>query len=145
MKWTWLNTACTAIGAIGAWIANALGGWSGAMSTLVIFMLIDYVTGIILAAVFHRSGKTADGRLSSKAGWKGLCKKFVVLLFVFIAYRIDVLLGAEFVRDAVIIAFSTNELISITENLGLMGVPIPAAITNAIEVLKEKSKAGSEN
>ena len=140
MKWTWFDTICSVVGAVGAWIAHVLGGWSGAMTTLVVFMLIDYLTGIIVAAVFHKSGKTADGRLSSKAGWSGLCKKFIILLFVFLAYRIDVLLGAEFVRDAVIISFSTNELISILENLGLMGVPIPKPIENAIEVLKQKTE-----
>ena len=140
MKWTWLDSVCACVGAAGAWVANLLGGWSGAMTTLAIFMILDYVTGIVVAAVFHKSGKTKDGRLSSKAGWKGLCKKFIVLLFVFIAYRIDVLLGAEFVRDAVIISFSTNELISILENLGLMGVPIPDPIKNAIEVLKQKTE-----
>ena len=140
MKWTWFDTICSVIGAAGAWIAHVLGGWSGAMTTLAIFMILDYITGVIVGAVFHRSGKTHDGRLSSKAGWKGLCKKFIVLLFVFIAYRIDVLLQAEFVRDAVIISFSTNELISILENLGLMGVPIPDPIKNAIEVLKSKTE-----
>lgn len=140
MKWTWFDSVCACVGAAGAWIANTLGGWSGAMSTLAIFMILDYITGVIVAAVFHKSGKTEDGRLSSKAGWKGLCKKFTVLMFVFIAYRIDVLLQAEFVRDAVIITFSTNELISILENLGLMGIPIPKPIENAIEVLKQKTE-----
>lgn len=134
------ETICAAIGTVGSVIAGLFGGWDAAMITLVIFMLIDYVSGLVVAGVFHKSEKTENGALESKAGWKGLCRKGMTLLIVLIGARLDILMGADYVRDAVCIAFIANETISIIENAGLMGVPIPAAITNAIEVLKNKSE-----
>lgn len=62
---------CTAIGVAGSFIASLFGGWDAALATLVIFMAIDYVTGLIVAGVFHNSGKTENGALESRAGWKG--------------------------------------------------------------------------
>lgn len=128
---------CTVFGAIGAGIAAAFGGWSAALTTLIIFMAIDYLSGLILAGVFHRSSKTESGALESKAGWKGLCRKGLTLLIVVVASRLDVMLGTTFVKDAVCIAYICNEALSILENAGLMGVPIPKAIKNAIEILKK--------
>ena len=90
--------------------------------------------------MFHRSGKSESGALESHAGWKGLLKKGVTLLVVLVACRLDLLMGSTFIRDAVIIAFIVNEVISIAENAGLMGIRIPKVITGAIEVLKRKSE-----
>lgn len=131
---------CTALGAIGAGIAAAFGGWSAALTTLIIFMAIDYVSGLILAGVFHRSSKSESGALESKASWKGLCRKGLTLLIVVVASRLDVMLGTTFVKDAVCIAYICNEALSILENAGLMGVPIPKAVKNAIEILKKKGE-----
>lgn len=131
---------CTALGAIGAGIAAVFGGWSAALTTLIIFMAIDYLSGLILAGVFHRSSKTESGALESKAGWKGLCRKGLTLLIVVVASRLDVMLGTTFVKDAVCIAYICNEALSILENAGLMGVPIPKAVKNAIEILKKKGE-----
>ena len=94
---------------------------------------------LIVAGVFHNSNKTETGTLESKAGWKGLCRKCMTLLFVLIAYRLDLALGVAYIRDAVIIGFMANELISIVENAGLMGLPLPAVITKAIDVLTKKA------
>ena len=132
------NSFCAIIGMCGSVIASAFGGWSASLTTLLIFMLIDYLTGIVVAGVFHKSTKTANGGLESKAGMKGLFRKCTVLLFVLIGYRLDIAVGTTYIRDAVCIAFMVNELISIVENAGLMGLPIPSVITNAIEVLKQK-------
>ena len=131
---------CGATGAIGSAIAWLFGGWSMALSTLLLFMLIDYVTGVIVAGVFHKSGKSKSGSLSSIAGIKGLAKKGMILLFVLVAYRLDLQLGTTYIKDAVCIAFIANELLSIIENAGLMGVPIPAVIVKAVEVLKTSNK-----
>lgn len=131
----------TVIGLIGSWIASLFGGWDAALVTLIIFMGIDYVTGLIVAGVFHTSEKTQNGTLESRAGWKGLCRKGVTLLVVLVAVRLDLVMGSSFIRDAVIIAFIANETISIIENAGLMGIPIPAVITKAIEVLKNKAES----
>lgn len=133
------NTICASLGMIGSFIASLFGGWSASLTTLLIFMLIDYATGLIVAGVFHRSPKTANGGLESKAGLKGLIRKCSVLLLVLVGFRLDLAIGTTYIRDGVCIAFMVNELISIVENAGLMGLPIPGVITNAIEVLKHKS------
>ena len=111
---------CTGIGVVGGFIASLFGGWDAALITLLMFMAIDYISGLIVAGVFHNSNKTETGTLESKAGWKGLCRKCMTLLFVLIAYRLDLALGVAYIRDAVIIGFMANELISIVENAGLM-------------------------
>ena len=124
------------VACVGAAIASLLGGWTGAMTTLVILMLIDYVTGIIVAGVFHASPKSSGGALSSAVGFKGICRKFVILLIVVVACRVDLLLETNIIRDATCIGFCANELVSITENAGLMGIPLPRKLVEAIEVLK---------
>lgn len=129
------------LGCAGSVIASLFGGWDAALVTLLIFMGIDYVTGLIVAGVFHTSEKTENGTLESRAGWKGLCRKGVTLLVVLVACRLDLMMGSNFIRDAVVIAFVANETISIIENAGLMGIPIPAVITKAIEVLKKKAES----
>lgn len=134
------NLLMIELGVIGAWIAGIFGGWDASMVTLIIFILIDYVTGLIVAGVFHKSPKTETGTLESKAGLKGLLRKGGMLLVVLIACRLDIMLGYHFIRDAVVIAFVANEALSIIENLGLMGVPIPPPIINAIDVLKRKNQ-----
>lgn len=128
----------TFIGAVGGFIASIFGGWDSALTTLMVFMAIDYITGLIVAGVFHKSPKTKTGALESKAGWKGLCRKGMTIFIVLIACRLDLVMGTSFVRDAVIIAYIANEGISIVENAGLMGIPIPAVIAKAIDVLKKK-------
>ena len=120
----------------GAAIASLFGGWNGAMTTLVILMLIDYITGIIVAGVFHASPKSSGGALSSAVGFKGICRKFVILLIVVVACRVDLLLDTNIIRDATCIGFCANELESITENAGLMGIPLPRKLVEAIEVLR---------
>ena len=130
----------TIFGLIGSFIASLFGGWNAALTTLVIFMGIDYVTGLIVAGVFHNSGKTESGALESRAGWKGLCRKGMTLLYVLIAARLDTLMGTEYLRDAVCIGFIANEGLSIIENAGLMGLPLPESICQAIDVLKRHSQ-----
>ena len=139
-----INGLCTVIGTVGGFIASLFGGWDTALATLLIFMAVDYVTGLIVAGVFHKSQKTESGALESRAGWKGLCRKGTSLLVVLVAYRLDLVIGSNFVKDATIIAFIANETISIIENAGLMGAPIPAVIVKAIDVLKQKADDSQE-
>lgn len=129
------------VGIIGGFIAKAFGGWSDAMTTLVICMLIDYITGLIVAGVFKKSKKTDDGGLESRAGWKGLARKFSTLLLVLVAVRLDMELGTDYICQCVIYGFMANECLSIVENIGLMGVPLPKAITGAITLLNRKGEA----
>lgn len=136
------ETIFSAIGFIGAAISAAFGGWTTAMTTLAIFMCTDYLTGMMVAVLFKRSPKTESGGAKSDVGFLGLAKKCVIIFFVYIAYRLDLIMGTAYLKDAVCIAYIINELVSIIENAGLMGVPIPDPIMSAIDILKnQKSKS----
>ena len=129
---------CTALGLLGGAISWAFGGWDAAMAALVICMGVDYLSGSIVALVFHNSRKTDTGAYDSGYGLKGLSKKGLMLLFVLVAVQIDRILGVDYVRDAVCIGFCSNEILSITENLGLAGVPLPQTVVKALEQLQKK-------
>lgn len=128
---------CTFLGVIGSFIAGLFGGFDASMVTLLVFMSIDYISGLIVAA-FNKSPKSKSGGLSSSIGLKGLMKKCVVLMLVLVSARLDLTLGTSYIRDAVCIGFMVNELLSIIENAGLLGVPMPSAIKNAVELLQNK-------
>lgn len=135
-------TILTVLGAVGSFITNLYGGWGEDMITLLIFMGTDFLLGILIAAFWQKSDKSKTGAVSSDSAWKGLVKKGVTLLIVLVAHRLDITLGTEYIRPAVIIAFCANELISIIENLGIMGVPLPTVLTRAMELLQNKTDAG---
>ena len=140
-----LKSACIFfVGSVGSLVASFFGGWTESLTTLLIFMCIDYVSGVVVAGVFHKSQKSETGALESRAGFKGLCRKCAILLFVLVGYRLDLAIDTTYIRDAVCIAFIANELISIVENAGLMGVPIPAVITKGIDILKGKAEMEEE-
>lgn len=126
------------VAGIAAWLASLFGGWDTAIATLVLFMAIDYISGLVVAGVFNNSSKTETGALESGACFKGLCRKGMALFVVMIACHLDLLIGTTFVRDAVAIGYIINETISIVENAGLMGIHVPEAITKAVDVLKDK-------
>ncbi len=134
------ETICAVFGAVGGIISGMLGGWTAALTTLCIFMAIDYISGLIVAGVFHASPKTQNGALESRAGIKGLFRKAMMLVFVLVGYRLDIIAGTNVVKDGVCIAFILNEVISITENAGLMGIPIPNVIKQAIDMLSKPNK-----
>lgn len=133
------NILYSILGVAGGFVAAMFGGWSDALITLIVFMAIDYSTGLIVAGVFKKSKKSESGALESRAGFKGLCRKGVALLIVLVAVRLDIVMHTSYIKDAVIIAFIANESISIIENAGLMGIPVPSVIAKAIDVLKEKN------
>ena len=134
------HTICAYIGAIGGALASLFGGWDAALGTLLGLMAADYLTGVLVAGVFHRSGKTESGALSSKAGFQGLCRKGVMLLMVLVGARLDGLLGLTFLRDSVTIGFVANELLSVLENAALMGIPVPAALQRALDLLNSREE-----
>ena len=138
-------TALGGASAVGAVIANALGGWDTGLQTLVILMAVDYVTGVLCALVWKKSPKSTDGAFESNASFQGLLRKMAILLCVLIACRVDAYTGTELARDAVILFFIANDGLSIVENLGIMGVPIPPAIQNAFAALKGKTETTPEN
>ena len=131
------ETICTIAGLIGGFIAALFGGWDSALVTLVIFMGVDFFTGVVTAAI-GKSKHSESGGLNSKAGWVGIAKKICTLLLITVAVRMDILIGTNYIRDAVCISFCLNELLSIVENTSLMGIPYPPAIKKAIDVLQTK-------
>lgn len=133
------NIIYSVVGAVGGFIAAMFGGWSDALITLIVFMAVDYVTGLAVAGIFKKSKKSESGALESRAGFKGICRKGVALLIVLVAVRLDIVMHTTYIKDAVIIAFVANESISIIENAGLMGIPVPGVIAKAIDVLKKES------
>ena len=134
------NILYSIVGAVGGFVAMAFGGWSEALITLIVFMAVDYVTGLVVAGIFKKSKKSENGALESRAGFKGLCRKGVALLIVLVAVRLDIIMHTTYIKDAVIIAFVANESISIIENAGLMGIPVPGIIARAIDVLRNDSE-----
>lgn len=145
---TWDKVYKIIAAAAGA-VAGLFGGWDTLLTVLLAFMAIDYITGILCAAI-GRSGKTESGHLSSSAGWAGLVKKVGELLAVIIGVLLDLLAinelgyqGAVF-RTAIMIYIIATEGLSIIENLGKLGVPFPGFITKALEQLRKKSDEGDE-
>lgn len=138
------NMVLAVVAAAGSIVAHALGGWDGALALLLAMMAADFATGWLVAAVWKRSNKSATGALDSRAGWKGLCRKGVVLVLVWVGVKLDNALGIGYVRTAVCLFFAGNEGLSLLENIGLMGVPYPKFLKNALEALKEKGNKGGE-
>lgn len=138
------NGVLAALAAVGSWVANALGGWDASMQVLVALMVADYLTGVLVAAVWHKSSKSSSGTLNSVAGFKGILKKCAILLLVWIGVLLDQALGSAYARTAVVLFFVGNEGISLLENLGLMGVPFPAFLRRALEALRDQGDKGDE-
>lgn len=132
------ETLCTILGVLGSAVCWILGGWDTAIVALLVCISVDYVSGSLVALVFHKSNKTESGSYNSAYGLKGLCKKGLMLLFVLVAVQTDRILGSDYVRDAVCIGFCANEILSIIENLGLAGIPMPEAVIKALEQLQKK-------
>lgn len=138
------NGVLAALAAVGSWIANSMGGWDASMQVLVALMVADYLTGVLVAAVWHKSSKSSSGTLNSMAGFKGILKKCMILMLVWIGVLLDDATGANYIRMAVILFFIGNEGISLLENLGLMGVPFPAFLRRALEALRDQGDKGKE-
>ena len=128
---------------IGSFAANALGGWDASLQVLIALMVTDYITGVLVAAVWHKSSKSSSGTLNSVAGFKGILKKCAILLLVWIGVLLDQALGSAYARTAVVLFFVGNEGISLLENLGLMGVPFPAFLRRALEALRDQGDKGN--
>ena len=126
-----------ACGGLASWL---FGTWNTALAVLMVCLALDYATGMIVAGVFHKSPKSENGGLESRAGWKGLARKVGTLCLVALANLVDKLTGTAFIRGAVVIGYCTNEILSILENLGLMGLPIDKLLKNAVDLLRKKEE-----
>ena len=133
-----MAVVCGTIGAVGSFIAQFLGGWDNAVLALLIFMAVDFATGLACAIFWNKFNKFEKGALQSKDCWQGIIKKICTILLVVCAHYADVLLGCDYIRNAVVIAFCASELISICENAALMGVlpePVKKPVDKIIDVM----------
>lgn len=119
-------------------IDNFFGGWDGWMQLLLILMAGDYLSGIACALVWKKSPKSKDGTFESRAGLKGLFRKAGILFAVLIAARLDQVMGMGMIRNTVVIFFCANDGLSIVENFGIMGMPMPKIIRDAFAALHKK-------
>lgn len=136
------NGILAGLAVFGSFAANALGGWDAAMQVLVALMVADYITGVLVAAVWHKSSKSSSGTLNSVAGFKGILKKGMILVLVWLGVLLDHATGTNYIRTAVVLFFIGNEGISLLENLGLMGVPYPAFLKKSLEALHDQGDQG---
>lgn len=132
MKEFW-NTIQFVFAAVGGWLGYFLGGCDGLLYSLLAFVVIDYITGVMCAI--------ADKKLSSSVGFKGICRKVLIFLLVGIANILDVqVIGTGSVlRTAVIFFYISNEGVSLLENAGHLGLPIPVKIKAVLEQLHERA------
>ena len=139
---TWDKITTLLAGAAGA-VAGLLGEWNVLLTILAWFMVIDYLTGLIVAWR-GRSPKSESGGVSSKAGFDGLIRKAFFLVVVLLATLLDTAIGttARVFQTAATLYYIANEGISILENTALMGVPYPSFILKALETMKEKGDKG---
>lgn len=133
------NAIVTVGGVIGGWLSYILGGWTLAMQTLLTFMIVDYITGIMVAVFWQNSPKTETGGLNSKVGFKGLCKKVAILFMVAVAHSVDIFIGTSFLKDGVIVGYCINEFVSILENASLMGID-NKYLSKILDVLEKKNE-----
>ena len=134
------ETVCTSIGLVGSMIISLLGGWDAPMKALIICMIIDYLSGLAVAGIFHKSKKSENGALNSRSGLKGLCMKCMTLFIIVVIVQVGKVLNVDWLRNATIIGFISNEFISIVENAGLMGMRLPKPVYKAIDILNDKEK-----
>ena len=135
------NTALIGAATVGGVLSSLWGGWDALLKALLICMAVDYTTGIAVAAV-GKSNKTLTGRISSNAAVTGLLKKGFELLVVLVAAQLEGVAGSGFIRDTVVLFFIGSEGISIVENGGLLGVPLPASVKKWFEVLRDNNGKG---
>ena len=143
LVWTKLQMAITAVG---GWLGYFVGGVDGLLTALIIFMVIDYITGLMCAI--------ADKKLSSAVGFKGICKKVLIILLVGVAHIVDlhVVGTGDALRSAVICFYLSNEGVSLLENAAHLGLPVPEKMKSVLaqlhgreeEVTSEAEQAAEE-
>lgn len=127
------TTYKTIVAASGACVTYLYGGWSALLGILIAFVVTDYITGLMAAGV--------EGKLQSSIGYKGIARKVFIFILVAAAHLVDTALGdGHMFRDATIFFYLANELLSILENAGRVGLPVPEVITRAVDVLKGKGE-----
>lgn len=125
--------------AIGGWLGYFLGGCDGLLIALVLFAAADYITGVMCAV--------SDKKLSSSVGFKGICRKVIIFMLVGIAHVIDVnvIATGSVLRTAVIFFYLSNEGVSLLENAGHLGLPIPVKLKVVLEQLHDRAEKDENN
>jgi len=133
--WTCIQLGLAAVGGFFGWF---FGGFDGFLYALLVFVVADYITGVMCAI--------ADKKLSSEVGFKGICKKVLIFVMVGIAHIMDTYLisTGEVLRTAVIFFYCSNEGVSMLENAGHLGLPIPAKLKDILEQLHDRSDKGEK-
>ena len=139
------NISLAAVSFVGGVIAHALGGWDMLIKCLIVFIVTDYITGLTVAFVFQKSKKTKGGGASSEICFKGIVKKVCILVLVGVGVCMDNIMGTSYIRFVTIMFFIGNEGLSILENMELMGIPFPAFIRRALEILRDNGDKGETN
>lgn len=123
---------------LGGWLGYFLGGYDGLLYALIVFMVVDYITGVMCAI--------NDKKLSSAVGFKGICRKVLILMLVGIANLLDVtIIGTGAVlRTAVIFFYLSNEGVSLLENAGHLGLPIPEKLKDILAQLHDRAESEGE-
>ncbi len=129
--WNWIQLALSAVGGALGWF---FGGMDGLIYALLVFVIADYITGVMCAI--------ADKNLSSEVGFKGICKKVLIFVMVGIGHIMDTYLigNGEVLRTAVIFFYCSNEGVSMLENAGHLGLPIPAKLKEVLEQLHDRAE-----
>ena len=129
--WNWIQLAMSAVGGAIGWF---FGGMDGLIYALLVFVVADYITGVMCAI--------ADKKLSSEVGFKGICKKVLIFVMVGVGHIVDTYLigNGEVLRTAVIFFYCSNEGVSMLENAGHLGLPIPAKLKDVLEQLHDRSE-----
>ena len=123
-------------------ILAMFGGWSYMLAILLAVIVIDIITGVVLAGFFHGSTHTAGGGLSSKYGYQGILKKCMILLVIMLGGLLDTVFQCNVIRSAIIIYYIANEGLSVLENTAAMGVPHPKFVLNLLDTAKKKADDG---
>lgn len=128
----------TGVASVGGLTSFLFGGWPMLLQVLLVMVIVDYATGLMAAGT--------QGKLESNVGLKGIARKVFIFFIVAVAHQIDLILGNQhMIRDATLFFYVANELLSIIENGGRLGVPLPNVIKQAVDVLKGKSEGGNKN
>jgi toxin secretion/phage lysis holin len=125
-------TSMFGISLVGSFVSFLIGSIDSLVIILLCFVIADYVTGLIASAI--------EGRLSSQVGFRGIVRKLLIFVLVAVSHLLEIAIGwnNHFIRDAIIFFYITNEFISIVENAGRAGVPIPSFLRKAIELFKDE-------
>ncbi|MBC9783558.1 phage holin family protein [Heliobacterium chlorum] len=129
-----VTTIKAGLALVGASLSYLIGGWKELLTVLAALVIIDYLTGMIAGAV--------EGKLSSEIGYKGAAKKVAIFMLVVVGHLADILMGdGSFIQDAVILFYAGNEALSIIENAGRIGIPVPGKLKKAVALLKARGES----